>query len=267
MMMILLLDIGCFTSHDHGVVVVSAYSINQPKKTSTTTTPTTMNDNTINNTRRNFMQQTTSTILSITTTAMTTVTTSQLLLPPPQPAYAVGPVKLKLQVDSYSAKICPKDRPIPGEKAMKGMKGLCVTVQATLLEATPKDLVQVGVYGFVIDSITGNSVLANNPDLSTDAGQFAMIENTLTPSTTKVEFEFIAAVPMDKDVSKYDNGIGELMFDGLRVISFPGGQQFGAVSPCEMNEFSTECEDWEEENGPYVRGDFMIKSNPRTKGR
>ena len=28
-----------------------------------------------------------------------------------------------------------------------------------------------------------------------------------------------------------------------------------------------QCEAWEAENGPYVKGDFMVKSNPRTKGR
>lgn len=149
---------------------------------------------------------------------------------------------------------------------MKGMKGLCVTVQADLLDASPKDLEKVGVYGFVIDGISGDSVLANNPDLSTDAGQFAMIES-ITPRTTSVEFEFIAAVPMDKDLSLYDNGIGELDFQSMRIISFPGGQQYGAVSPCEMNEFSDECETWEVENGPFKKGDFMIKSNARTKGR
>ena len=96
--------------------------------------------------------------------------------------------------------------------------------------------------------------------------QFAMIES-ITPKTKKVQFEFIAAVPMDKDLSKEENGIGPLNFSSLRVISFPGGQQFGAISPCEMNEFSSECDEWEQENGPYVRGAFMVESNKRTKGR
>jgi len=45
----------------------------------------------------------------------------------------------------------------------------------------------------------------------------------------------------------------------LMILHFPH-------SPCEMNEFSSECEEWEAENGPYVRGEFIIKSNPRTKG-
>ena len=93
-----------------------------------------------------------------------------------------------------------------------------------------------------------------------------MIES-VTTKDKKVEFEFIAAVPKDRDLSQFDNGIGPLKFDGLRIIAFPGGQQFGAINPCEMNEFSDECEAWEAENGPYEKAEYMMKSNPRTKGR
>jgi len=97
------------------------------------------------------------------------------------------------------------------------------------LEKGPsKDLEKVGVYGFVTDAETGDSVLANNPDLSTDAGQFSMIE-LISPNDSTVEFEFVAAVPMEKDTSKFENGIGDLNFDSLRVISYPGGQQYGAI--------------------------------------
>lgn len=226
----------------------------QPSNTKTTTTSPS---------RRDFFQKT----LTFTTAAVGIAGTSlsTLTVAPPQ-AEAIGPVKLKLDVKDYSARICPPDRPIPGEKAMKGMRGLCVTVKADVLEVSPKDLEKVGVYGFVVDGKTGDSVLANNPDLSTDAGQFAMIE-TITPKTKNVEFEFIAAVPKEKDLSQFENGIGELDFQSLRIVSFPGGQQYGAVNPCEMNEFSDECEAWEEENGPYEKGDFMVKSNARTKGR
>jgi hypothetical protein len=60
-----------------------------------------------------------------------------------------------------------------------------------------------------------------SPDLSTDAGQFAMIES-VSPKDTKLQFEFIAAIPKTKDVSQYENGIGTLQFDSLRIISFPG---------------------------------------------
>jgi hypothetical protein len=39
-------------------------------------------------------------------------------------------------------------------------------------------------------------VLANNPDLSTDAGQFTMIPEIKT-TDKKIQFEFIAAVPRE----------------------------------------------------------------------
>mmetsp|Transcript_12695 Transcript_12695/g.26890 ORF Transcript_12695/g.26890 Transcript_12695/m.26890 type:complete len:266 (+) Transcript_12695:50-847(+) len=182
------------------------------------------------------------------------------------PVEAVGPVKISLNNPVYKAAPCPPSRPIPGEKAMKGMRGLCVTVNADLDGAPDKDLEKVGVYGYVTDAESGESVLANNPDGGTDAGQFAIIES-VTTKDKKVEFEFIAAVPMEKNVADFDNGIGPLSFGSLRIVSFPGGQQYGAINPCEMNEFSDECDAWEEENGPYKKGEFMIKSNPRTKGR
>lgn len=181
-------------------------------------------------------------------------------------AEAIGPIKIDIIKPTYVAAPCPKDRPIPGEKAMKGMRGLCVQVKAELAENSPKDLEKVGIYGYVDDALSSESVLANNPDSGTDAGQFAIIPEIKT-TDKQIEFEFIAAVPMEKDISKFEDGIGPLSFKSLRIVSFPGGQQYGAISPCEMNEFSSECEDWEEENGPYQKGEFMTKSNPRTKGR
>jgi hypothetical protein len=184
----------------------------------------------------------------------------------PSPVWAVGPTKINLLNPTYTAMPCPKDKPIPGEKAMKGMKGLCVTVNVDLEEQPPGVLEKAGVYGFVTDKGTGESVLANNPDLSTDAGQFAMIPE-IKPTDKKMQFEFIAAVPREQDTSQYEEGIAPLDFASLRVISYPGGQQYGAINPCEMNEFSDECDAWEQENGPYQKGEYMIKSNPRTKGR
>lgn len=193
-------------------------------------------------------------LIATTTAAVATVLASQ-----PEPASAVGPVKVTLTATNYSAKPCPPSKPIPGQQAMRGMRGLCVTVDADLKESPPKELEKVGVYGFITDGDTGDSVLANNPDLSTDAGQFAMIES-VKPTDKKVQFEFIAAIPMERDISQYSNGIGPLKFESLRIISFPGGEQYGAINPCEMNEFSDECEAWEAENGPYNRGEYMMKS-------
>ena len=84
----------------------------------------------------------------------------------PEKAEAIGPVKIDLLNPKYTAVTCPKDKPIPGEKAMKGMKGLCVTVDVDLESSPEKALDKVGVYGYVTDKGTGESVLANNPDLS-----------------------------------------------------------------------------------------------------
>lgn len=184
----------------------------------------------------------------------------------PSPANAIGPVKINLLNPKYTAIPCPKDKPIPGEKAMKGMRGLCVTVDVDLEELPDRELEKIGVYGYITDKGTGESVLANNPDLSTDAGQFAMIE-TIKKTDKKTQFEFIAAVPQEMDMAPFEEGIAPLTFKSLRVVSFPGGQQYGTINPCEMNEFSDECEIWEEENGPYKKGEFMVKSNERTKGR
>jgi hypothetical protein len=56
----------------------------------------------------------------------------------PPPAQAVGPVKVQLLNPVYTALPCPPSKPIPGEKAMKGLRGLCVTVKADLAEAPSK---------------------------------------------------------------------------------------------------------------------------------
>jgi hypothetical protein len=80
-------------------------------------------------------------------------------------------------------------------------------------------------------------------------------------------FPFYSFIVIRLKLFSFLLGIAPLNFESLRVISYPGGQQYGAINPCEMNEFSDECEAWEQENGPYKKGEFMVKSNPRTKGR
>lgn len=120
----------------------------------------------------------------------------------PEPANAIGPVKINLLNPTYTAIPCPKDKPIPGEKAMKGMRGLCVTVDVDLEDLPDRPLEKIGVYGYITDKGTGESVLANNPDLSTDAGQFAIIQE-IKPNQKKTQFEFIAAVP--REIVRYRN--------------------------------------------------------------
>ena len=92
---------------------------------------------------------------------------------------------------------------LPPSLPPSGMRGLCVTVKATITSPTEKrpTLTKVGLYGFITDSVTGESVLANNPDLSTDAGQFTIIES-VGKEDVDVEFEFIAAVPKEIDVTQ-----------------------------------------------------------------
>ena len=114
----------------------------------------------------------------------------------PEPAEAIGPIKINLLNPTYRAAPCPKDRPIPGEKAMKGLRGLCVTVDVDLEESPEKDLEKIGVYGYVTGMESGESVLANNPDLNTDSGQFAIIPE-IRKTDKKTQFDFIAAIPME----------------------------------------------------------------------
>ena len=73
----------------------------------------------------------------------------------------------------------------------------CIQSDVDMDSQAPKDLEKVGVYGFVSYDDSGESVLANNPDMSTDAGQFAMIES-VTTKDKKLQFEFIAAIPKER---------------------------------------------------------------------
>jgi len=263
-MMVRLILLSTAVALTSGYVVIPSKTVYSSSRCSIATElhATPSSDTTPTSSRRTFLATAFGSAAAVATAATTLATTTAF----PQPSNAIGPVKIDLLNPQYSAMPCPKDKPIPGEKAMKGLKGMCVTVKAELGEESPKDLEKVGVYGFVTDAKSDESVLANNPDLSTDAGQFSMIE-AITPSSKKVEFEFVAAIPKEIDTDAFERGIPDLSFKSLRVISFPGGQQYGAINPCEMNEFSDECEAWEDVNGPYVKGDFMTKSNPRTKGR
>jgi len=142
-----------------------------------------------NSSRRAFFSKASS--IASAATFLSSVTAESL------PASAIGPTRIDIVNPIYNAAPCPPSRPIPGEKAMKGMRGLCVTVSAELKDLSPKELQDVGIYGFVTDAITGDSVLANNPDLSTDAGQFAMVKSINTKDK-KIEFDFVAAVPREK---------------------------------------------------------------------
>lgn len=70
--------------------------------------------------------------------ALGTATAANLAGTNSMAAHAVGPVKIDIKNPTYTAAPCPKNKPIPGEKAMKGMRGLCVQVKAELAENSSK---------------------------------------------------------------------------------------------------------------------------------
>jgi len=78
-----------------------------------------------------------------------TLLASTILMGSVPPSVAVGPTKILLSNFRYSAKPCPKDKPIPGEKAMKGMRGLCVSVTADLQESPEKVCTYIPLYIYI----------------------------------------------------------------------------------------------------------------------
>jgi hypothetical protein len=88
--------------------------------------------------RRSFVSQAVAFTLGTTTASFagTRINTDQLSAG--GTANAVGPIKINIINPTYTAAPCPPSKPIPGEKAMKGMRGLCVQVKAELDEMTPK---------------------------------------------------------------------------------------------------------------------------------
>lgn len=101
------------------IVIVTPFKVLAPCKAfpRTSSVLNRHTDTALSSSRRTFLSRTSS-LISLTFLA-------QL----PQPARAVGPVKVPLTVKSYSARVCPPDRPIPGEKAMKGKLMLATPMQ------------------------------------------------------------------------------------------------------------------------------------------
>jgi hypothetical protein len=155
------------------------------------------------------------------------------------PAYALGPVNMKLAVKSYKqVELCNGQKPImPGQKAMEGLFPVCIEVEAELQNPDAKGaLSDVSVYGFVKEDTAGNSVLPNNPDFRSDSGQYAMIK-TVQPGDSTVKYQFVAAVSVDPKKEE----LPKLSFLKTKATSFPGGSKFQPLSECEMD--PRNCED------------------------
>ncbi|CAM9817736.1 unnamed protein product, partial [Scytosiphon promiscuus] len=88
----------------------------------------------------------------------------------PEEAVAFGPIKMELTEPEYASVVCPPKTQVPGEKAGAGLKPVCVKVTVAANNPSPKEVIDAAVFGFVYDE-EGTSVVANNPDGASDAGQ------------------------------------------------------------------------------------------------
>ena len=159
----------------------------------------------------------------------------------PLGALAFGPENIELTNMRYEdtnkkvGEICA-GRPLkpPGEKVAVGLLPKCVSVTATASSKAKKDVKDAAVYGYV-KTATGDSAIANNPDFRSDAGQFAMIK-TVKPGENDVQFEFVAVIPDSK------GDLGDLIFEGLKAVSYPGGARMATFTACEMDSLSDACD-------------------------
>lgn len=163
------------------------------------------------------------------------VTVASVVSVDPEEAAALGPVKMLLSEPEYHSVVCPPKTQVPGEKAGAGLKPVCVKVTVTADNTNKKDVKDAAVFGFVLDE-DNTSVVANNPDGASDAGQFAIIAN-IPVGVSRVSFQFVAAIEPQENFD-----LKKLRFKSLKAISYPGGQQYGAITECEMNPLAEECD-------------------------
>jgi hypothetical protein len=131
---------------------------------------------------------------------------------------------------------------MPGQKAAEGLFPVCIEVEAKLQNPeSKKTFTDVSVYGFVKEDEAGNSVLPNNPDFNTDAGQYAMIKK-VEPGQEKATYQFVAAVSADPKKQP----LPKLSFDKTKAISFPGGSKFQPLDACEIDPRADGCESEED---------------------
>lgn len=125
---------------------------------------------------------------------------------------------------------------MPGQKAAEGLFPVCIEVDADVVNNGKNELNDVSVYGFIKEDAAGNSVLVNNPDFRSDAGQYAMIKS-VKPGTSKVKFQFVAAFVQDPSKEQ----LPSLTFFKTKAISFPGGDKFKPLDECEIDPRASGC--------------------------
>lgn len=159
------------------------------------------------------------------------------------PALGFGPINMDLQITDYhQVDLCNGKKPVlPGQKAVEGLFPVCIEVEADIINPEKsKSLTDVSVYGYVKEDAAGNSVLANNPDFRSDAGQYAMIDK-VAPGRSHIKYQFVAAVSNDPK----EKPIPKLTFFNSKAVSFPGGAKFRPLDICEMDPFA--CNNDEDE--------------------
>ncbi|KAG8459600.1 hypothetical protein KFE25_000956 [Diacronema lutheri] len=156
---------------------------------------------------------------------------------PARRARAIGPTSVELSVKEYTEVACPPELAAGriggslGAAASKGVKQRCVRVTVTGVNPSGKQLTDSAVFGRVFNE-AGNSIVANNQDGRTDAGQFAMIPNIATGEST-FDFVFVAT---DNQAE-----MGKLRFESLKAIAYPGGDRYKVYDPCEQNPAMEGC--------------------------
>jgi len=157
------------------------------------------------------------------------------------PAEAVGPVNMDLDIIGYEEVACPPELAAGriggslGAAASKGVKQRCVKVTAKTVNPKKETITDAAVFGRVFNVEDNNSVVANNQDGRTDAGQITMIER-VGPGETQVEFVFVTT-----DNKATQTAIPKLRFESMKAISYPGGSRYKVYDPCEQNPAMDGC--------------------------
>ena len=156
----------------------------------------------------------------------------------PRQAQSIGPVNVELLVKEYAEVDCPPELAAGriggslGAAASKGVKQRCIRVKVSGLNPSKSALIDSAVFGRVFND-QGNSIVANNQDGRTDAGQFAMIPK-IPPGESEFEFIFVST---DSRGTQF----GNLRFESLKAISYPGGDRYRVYNPCEQNPAMEGC--------------------------
>ena len=125
-------------------------------------------------------------------------------------------------------------------------------MSAAASNPTGKVVPDAAVFGRVFNKEDGSSVVANNPDGRTDAGQMAMIDS-VPAGDNDLKFIFVAQQQTTCSTRPDPNGKrppcddtasieGLLRFESMKAVSYPGGDRYKTYDQCEQNPFAEGCD-------------------------